>query len=86
MSPGPRDSLVISRDILATAARPATKTEIVYKSNINFVAAEKYILKLLLRGLLQTVMDDGRRKFQTTALGLEALKKLTEVSKIVNGV
>ncbi len=85
MNAGPRDSLVISRDILETAAKPATKTEIVYKSNINFVAAEKYILKLLLRGLLQTITDDGRTKFQTTPLGLETLKKLTEVTELVNG-
>jgi len=82
MSPRPRDSLVIIRDILQVAARKASKTEIVYRSNINFVAAEKYISRLLLRGMLETVADDGKSKFQTTQLGMEALTKLTEVQRL----
>ncbi len=85
MNPKPRDSLVIMRDILAAAARRASKTEIVYRSNINFVAAEKYISKLLLRGMLETVPEDGKSKFQTTRLGMETLAKLTEVQRLVEG-
>ncbi len=85
MNPKPRDSLLIVRDILQAASKKATKTEVVYRSNINFVAAEKYITKLLTRGMLETVLDDGKSKFQTTALGLETLSKLTEVHKLVNG-
>ena len=82
MSPKPRDSLLIIRDILAVAVKKASKTEIVYRSNINFVAAEKYIGRLLLRGMLATVLDDGKSKFQTTQLGIETLAKLTEVQKL----
>ena len=85
MSPKPRDSLLIIRDILAVAAKRASKTEIVYRSNINFVAAEKYISRLLLRGMLETVVDEGKSKFQVTPLGIEALSKLTEVQKLVEG-
>jgi len=85
MNPKPRDSLLIVRDILQAASKKATKTEVVYRSNINFVAAEKYITKLLTRGMLEAVMDDGKSKFQTTALGLDTLLKLTEVQKLVNG-
>ncbi len=85
MTPKPRDSLLIIRDILGVAVKRASKTEIVYRSNINFVAAEKYITRLLLRGMLETVVDDGKSKFQITPLGLEALSKLTEVQKLVEG-
>src|SRR5260370_35681221 len=85
MSPKPRDSLLIIRDILSVAAKRASKTEIVYRSNINFVAAEKYITRLLLRGMLETVVDEGKSKFQMTPLGVEALWKLTEVEKLVAG-
>lgn len=83
----PRDSLLIIRDILAAASsRDATKTEIVYRSNINFLASERYVAKLLLRGLLETVRsDDGRIRFRTTALGLSLLSKLSEVQRIVEG-
>jgi len=82
MSTHPRDSLLIVRDILAVAVKKVSKTEIVYRSNINFVAAEKYISKLLLRGMIETVSDEGKSKFQTTQTGLEALAKLTEVQKL----
>ena len=82
MNPKPRDSLVIIRDILQVALRKASKTEIVYRSNINFVAAEKYISRLLLRGMLETVVDDGKSKFQTTQLGVEALSKLSDVQRL----
>jgi predicted transcriptional regulator len=82
MTPKPRDSLVIIRDILQVAARKASKTEIVYRSNINFVAAEKYISRLLLRGMLETVFDEGKPRFQTTQRGMEALLKLTEVQRL----
>jgi predicted transcriptional regulator len=78
----PRDSLVIIRDILQVAARKASKTEIVYRSNINFVAAERYISRLLLRGMLETVVEEGKPRFQTTQRGMEALSKLSEVQKL----
>jgi hypothetical protein len=35
--------------------------------------------------MLETVVDDGKSKFQTTPLGIEALGKLTEVQKLVEG-
>ena len=82
MTPKPRDSLVIIRDILQVATRKASKTEIVYRSNINFVAAEKYISRLLLGGMLETVVEDGKSRFQTTQRGMEALSKLTEVQRL----
>ncbi len=73
---------MIIRDILQVAARRASKTEIVYRSNINFVAAERYISRLLLRGMLETVVEEGKSKFQTTLLGMEALSKLTEIQRL----
>lgn len=85
MNSKPRDSLLIVRDILAVAVRKASKTEIVYRSNINFVAAERYISRLLLRGMLETVVDEGKAKFQTTQLGMETLAKLTEVQRLFEG-
>jgi len=85
LNPKPRDSLVIIRDILQVAARRASKTEIVYRSNINFVAAERYISRLLLRGMLETVVEEGKSKFQTTLLGMEALSKLTEIQRLFEG-
>ena len=86
MSSSPRDSLVIMKDILTAASKDATKTEIVYRSNINFVAAERYVSRLLVRGLLESVRSvDGRVRFRITSSGRELLEKLVDVQRLVNG-
>ncbi len=87
MSSRPRDSILIMRDILMVAlSRDATKTEIVYRSNINFVAAERYMSRLLVRGLLETVRSgDGRVRFRTTPRGRELLNKIADVQRLVDG-
>jgi predicted transcriptional regulator len=83
----PRDSLLIIRDILFTAAKEASKTEIVYRSNINFLTADKYLSRLLLRGLVETVKSkEGRTRFRTTQLGAEVLQRLSEIQRIVGEV
>ena len=74
------------RDILTVASGVASKTEIVYRSNINFMATERYVSRLLLRGLLEAVKsEDGRVRFRTTPLGRHLLAKLSEVQKLVEG-
>jgi predicted transcriptional regulator len=75
------------KDILAVASsKDATKTEIVYRSNINFVAAERYVSRLLVRGLLESVRsEDGRVRFRTTTTGRELLDKIADVQRLVDG-
>ena len=80
----PRDSLLIIRDILSTASKEASKTEIVYRSNINFMTAERYLSRLLLRGLVETVRSkEGKTRFRTTQLGAGVLQRLSEVERII---
>ena len=74
------------KDILTAASKDATKTEIVYRSNINFVAAERYVSKLLVRSLLESVRSvDGRVRFRITSSGRELLEKLVDVQRLVDG-
>ncbi len=75
------------KDILvAASSKDATKTEIVYRSNINFVAAERYVSRLLVQGLLETVRsEDGRVRFRTTPTGRELLNKIVDVQRLVGG-
>ncbi len=35
--------------------------------------------------MLETVVEEGKSKFQTTLLGMEALSKLTEIQRLFEG-
>jgi predicted transcriptional regulator len=75
----PRRSQVdIIIEILAVASREgATKTALVYKSNLNFTLVQKYVDLLQRRGFLDKVLTfDGGATYRTTAGGAEALKTL----------
>jgi predicted transcriptional regulator len=62
----------------------ATKTALVYRSNLNFVLVQKYIALLQRKGLLE--MDKtryGSPTYKITKEGLEALKALRSAIKLV---
>jgi predicted transcriptional regulator len=56
-------------DILGIALKGATKTEIVYKANLNFKQVEKFLDFLIKKGLL-SVSSNKRKRYQTTDKGI----------------
>ena len=64
----------IMGDILSLAVEKASKTAIVYRTNLNFTLAKKYINRLLENELLRKA--EGSDKYETTEKGLEFLKLL----------
>lgn len=72
-----RGKLEIMVDVLSTAREGARKTEIVYKANLNFNRAEKYLPFLKEKGL----MENSGPVYKTTEKGKEFLRgyqKMTE--------
>jgi predicted transcriptional regulator len=82
-----RSRLEIIRGILETARRGATKTQIVYKSNLNFRLADECIARLLKAGYI-TVQEgiDGRARFSTTEKGMSFLIELTRLARAVDEI
>ncbi len=82
-----RSRLEIIRGILETARRGATKTQIVYKSNLNFRLADECLARLLKAGYI-TVREgnDGRAQFSTTEKGMSFLIELTRLAKAVDEI
>jgi predicted transcriptional regulator len=77
-----RESVEISSDILKVALKGAGKTEIVYKTNLNFRIADKYIKHLVDNGLLKEIQ--GKRVFyQTTDKGAEFLKNMRSIKMLL---
>jgi len=70
-----RSRIEIIIDILDVARVPTNKTSIVYKTNLNFRLADKYLYLLLNRGLIENRLD----KYITTERGKILLEKAKEV-------
>jgi predicted transcriptional regulator len=74
-----RDKLEIARNILLLCKDGAKKTEIVYKSNLNFKNAEVYLKWLSDR---EMIMKEGRF-FRLTSRGSELLSNLESTSEMM---
>ena len=70
---GKRSDMEISADILQVALNGAKKSHIVYKANLNFQLARKYLDLLIHSGLI-VGPDNGSRVFLTTDKGIEYIK------------
>ncbi|HZF21288.1 MAG TPA: winged helix-turn-helix domain-containing protein [Dongiaceae bacterium] len=82
-----RSRLEIIRGILETARRGATKTQIVYKSNLNFKLADECLARLLKSGYMRVQEgNDGRAQFSTTEKGMSLLIELTRLGKAVDEI
>ncbi|KON29659.1 hypothetical protein AC482_05960 [miscellaneous Crenarchaeota group-15 archaeon DG-45] len=71
-----RNDLDICADILQVALSGAKKTHIVYKANLNFNIAKKYLRSLIDKGHLQPV-DGGY--YITTTKGVRFLEQYREL-------
>lgn len=79
-----RAPLRILVDMLIVGSRGAKKTDIVYKTNLNFKLVKKYLDFLLLKGL---IAEDGlqrrRKLYRTTEKGKMFIKRYRETVKLI---
>lgn len=68
-----RSKIDIVGKILSIAVDGIGKTAIVYRANLNFARADKYIGMLLKEGLIST-LGGSKVKYKTTDKGLNFLK------------
>lgn len=80
-----RSSDVIISQILEVCAEGASKTRIVYQSNLNFSTVTPYLNLLIERGLLEAV-SGPRIIYKTTKSGIDLMKSFKhyqgEISKL----
>jgi predicted transcriptional regulator len=75
-----RDSTRVIFEILLQAVGGASKTQIIFKVNLSFQLAERYVQFLLNRGLLKReIGPDGFTKYSLTEKGVGLLRLLREV-------
>lgn len=82
---GKRSNDVIVSQILEVCIGGASKTKIVYQSNLNFRTVNPYIDLLIKRSLIEIVRDN-RIIYKTTDKGIELMKRFKhhheEISKL----
>lgn len=71
MSPRRRTNEIITSEILTLCMNGATKTQIVYQANLNFMSAKPYIEQLINNGLIEAVPKGSRVIYKTTPKGAE---------------
>jgi len=77
-----RTTIRLIVDILEISLKGVGKTEIVYKANLNFKQAQKYLDFLLEKGLI-AVSSNRRNKYRTTAKGKAFIKRYRETVELI---
>ncbi len=77
-----RSKETVIADILELCISGASKTRIVYRTNMNFKTAGSYIDKLISIGLLQIAIDD-QTVYKTTERGREILRGIKSIQKAI---
>ncbi len=80
-----RSKFEIVAKLLDIASGGSTKTALVYKSNLNFKIAQKYVDMLTRNQLLEGVEEGGFTIYRTTEKGGQALMALAAVAELVSG-
>ena len=83
-----RSPMQIVADILSVADEGASITQIVYKANLNFSRAAKYLEMLLKRGYIRTIKEPGSTRivYQTTDEGKRFLMQYRQMKELASGV
>jgi predicted transcriptional regulator len=77
----------VMADVLRVAARPCSRTQILYAANLSYDQAKKYCELLVESGLLTKLEanEDGREKFMTTSNGTGFLMQMSGFGSISPG-
>ncbi len=78
-----RSKETVIADILELCISGASKTRIVYQTNMNFKTASSYLNELTKMGLLQ-ILNGDLTEFKTTERGREILRGLKSIQKEIS--
>ncbi len=78
-----RDSLSIMASILSYALHGMGKTQLVYKTNLNFEIIHKYLKFLMTKNLISSYLLEGSTKYKTTEKGILFMKELERLNQFL---
>lgn len=78
-----RDTIKLIVDILEITLNEATKTDIVYKANLNFKQVQKFLDFLIKKGLI-SVSSNKRKRYRTTEKGKEFIRRYRKIVELIS--
>lgn len=78
-----RDTIKLIVDILEITLNEATKTDIVYKANLNFKQVQKFLDFLIKKGLIY-VSSNKRKRYRTTEKGKEFIRRYRKIVELIS--
>lgn len=78
-----RDRLSIMAGILELTRNGALKTQVMYKTNLNFVQSKRYLTLLVELKLLEIGENAGRAVFKTTNKGMRFVQSYREICEFL---
>lgn len=81
-----RDLVTVIREMLTIVKSGASKNQLIYKANLGFRQAERYLSFLLEKGHLKLRIHHNRREYLLTTNGEKLLNLLTTVQTELEGV
>jgi len=80
-----RGAIDILMDMLIVASKEASKTDIVYKTNLNFNVVKKYLDFLLRKGLIEADgVQRNRKSYRTTDKGRLFIRRYREAVQLIS--
>lgn len=79
-----RNRLELIRDILRVCQKGTTKTQIVYRVNLNFKLADELLAKLLKAGYIALEKVLNRSRFVTTPKGVSFLWEMERLDGVLS--
>ncbi|WP_048150843.1 winged helix-turn-helix domain-containing protein [Palaeococcus ferrophilus] len=77
---------IVADIIRSTNGKGATKTQIVYRSNLNFKLAQRYLDHLVERGYLRAEQRGRHTIYFATEKGEAFLKRLSEIEREIESM
>lgn len=77
-----RNKLEINYAMLEKAGSGALKSQMLFASGVSSILIERYLEKLLMAGLIEMRIENGKKYYYTTEKGFEYLRLVAKIKEL----
>lgn len=60
-----------------------SQTQLMYKANLSYFQLKKYVNTLIIKGLLQETVHDGKKSYRTTPRGRQYIESFRDLTRLL---
>jgi predicted transcriptional regulator len=61
-----------------------SQTKLMYKANLSYFQLKKYVKTLMIKGLLQETVQDGKKSYQSTSRGRQYIEAFRDLTRLLS--